>query len=352
MKTYSGLYSQICAFENLWKAACQAQRGKRFQHNVARFNFHRERELFRLQEELLAQTYHPGTYREFTIYEPKKRMISAAPYRDRVVHHALCNIIEPIFNRTFIFDSYACRLGKGTHRAVNRFTQFCRQNRYVLKADIQKYFPSIDHEILKALVRRKIRDDQTLWLIDLIIDSSNPQEPVIAYFPGDDLFTPDDRRHGIPIGNLTSQFLANVYLNPFDHFIKEQLRCRYYIRYCDDFVVLNDDKAWLHKVKAQMEEYLMSLRLKLHRRKSQVFPVKDGTDFLGYRIFPTHRRVRRESITRFRRRMRRLQEEYAKGEITLSHIKQSIQSWLGHVSHADSYGLRKQLLREIVFVRA
>jgi len=384
LKTHDGLYPQICAFENLWKAACKAQRGKRFQHKVARFNFHRERELFRLQEELMTQTYRPGDYHEFTIYEPKKRMISAAPYRDRVVHHALCNIIEPIFERTFIFDSYACRVGKGTHRAVDRFTRFCRRNRYVLKADIQKYFPSIDHEILKTLIRRKIRDAQTLWLIDLIIDSSNPQEPVIAYFPGDDLLTPAERRRGMPIGNLTSQFFANIYLNPFDHqyvsktlnrdwqipilpldlpiqrehlrstdhFIKEQLRCKCYIRYCDDFVVLSNDKAWLHQVKEQMEEYLISLRLKPHPRKSQVFPVKDGTDFLGYRIFPTHRRVRRDSITRFRRRMRRLQEKYATGEVDLSHIKQSIQSWLGHVSHADSYGLRKQLFREIVFVRA
>jgi RNA-directed DNA polymerase len=352
MKTYGGLHPQICSFENLWEAACRAQRGKRFQQSVAWFNFHRERELFRLQEELLKQTYRPGAYYEFTIYEPKKRLISAAPYRDRVVHHALCNVIEPIFERTFIFDSYACRVGKGTHRAVDRFTQFCRRHRYVLKADISKYFPSIDHAVLKGLIRRKIRDPQALWLIDLIIDSSNPQEPVTAYFPGDDLFTFVERRHGIPIGNLTSQFFANVYLNPLDHFVKEQLHCKCYIRYCDDFVVFADDKYWLHEVKAQIEEYLTLLRLKLHPRKCQVLPVKDGTDFLGYRIFSKHRRVRRDSIIRFRRRMRRLQGAYARGEIPLSHIRQSIQSWLGHLSHADSYGLRKQLLREIVFVRA
>ena len=352
MKTFDGLYPQICSFENLWQAAHRAQRGKRFQYSVSRFNFHLERELFRLQEELLTQTYQPGEYHEFTIYEPKKRMISAAPYRDRVVHHALCNVIEPIFERTFIHDSYACRVGKGTHRAVDRFTKFSRQNCYVLKADIQKYFPSIDHEILKELIRRKIRDKQTLWLIDLVIDSSNPQEPVAAYFPDDDLFAPVKRRHGIPIGNLTSQFFANVYLNPLDHFVKEQLGCGSYIRYCDDLVVLADDKSWLHEIKAQIAEYLISLRLKLHPVKSQVFPVRNGTDFLGYRIFPTHRLVRRDSVTRFRRRMRRLQEAYGKGEVSLSHIRQSMQSWLGHVSHADSYRLRKQLLSEIVFIKA
>jgi len=351
MKTFDGLYPQVCSFENLWTAAHKAQRGKRFQHSVSRFNFHLERELFRLQDELLGQTYQPGEYHEFIIYEPKKRMISAAPYRDRVIHHALCNIVEPLFERTFIHDSYACRVGKGTHRAVDRFTKFSRQNRYAFKADIRKYFPSIDHEILKDLIRRKIRDERTLWLIDLIIDSSNPQEPAMAYFPGDDLFAPVQRRRGIPIGNLTSQFFANVYLNALDHFVKEQLRCKCYIRYCDDFVILADDKSWLHEVKAGISEYLVALRLKLHPTKCQVSPVKDGTDFLGYRIFPTHRRMRKDSVTRFRRRMRRLQKAYARGEVSLCHIRQSMQSWLGHASHADSYRLREQLLSEITFIK-
>jgi RNA-directed DNA polymerase len=351
VKTYNGLYTQIYSFENLWKAADQAQQGKRFQESVARFNLNRERELFKLQDELQSQTYKPGNYHEFTIYEPKKRMISAAPYRDRVIHHALCNIIEPIFERIFIFDSYACRVGKGTHKAVDRFTEFCRKNRYVLKADISKYFPSIDHEILKSLIRRKIRDEKTLWLINLIIDSSNPQEPVSNYFTNDDLFAPIERRHGIPIGNLTSQFYANVYLNALDHFIKEQLRCKYYIRYCDDFVVFSEDKDFLHEAREKISEYLISLRLKLHPHKCQVFPIKDGTDFLGYRIFPDYRLIRHDSIIRFRRRMQRLQEDYAKGIISLPHIRQSIQSWIGHVSHANSYGLRKKLLGNIKFCR-
>ena len=168
MKTYNGLYTQIYSFENLWKAADQAQQGKRFQELVARFNLNRERELFKLQDELQTQTYKPGAYHEFTIYEPKKRMISAAPYRDRVIHHTLCNIIEPIFERIFIFDSYACRVSKGTHKAVDRFTEFCRKNRYVLKADISKYFPSIDHEILKSLIRRKIRIRKHYGLLTLL----------------------------------------------------------------------------------------------------------------------------------------------------------------------------------------
>ena len=352
MKTYNRLFQQLCSFENLLSASRKAQRGKRFQDEVARFNFHLEKELYRLQEELQTQTYRPGAYHEFHIYEPKLRMISAAPYRDRVVHHALCNVIAPIFDRTFIFDSYACRKGKGTHKAVNRFTEFSRKNNYVLKCDIKKYFPSIDHGVLKSQFRRKIRDAQTLWLMDLIVDSSNPQEYVHAYFAGDNLLTSLDRHRGIPIGNLTSQFFANIYLNGFDHFVKEDLRCKHYIRYVDDFVVLDNDKVHLHQVKAAMEGYLARFRLKLHEHKCQIFPVKDGTDFLGYQVFPTHRRLRKSAVTRARRRLRRLQRDYSSGKILWGDVNHSVQSWLGHVRHADTYGLRRSVFSEIFFRRS
>ena len=352
MKTHNRLFQRICSFENLLNAAQKAQRSKRFRVEVARFNFHREKELYRLQEDLRTRTYRPGEYREFYIYEPKLRKISAAPYRDRVVHHALCNVIEPIFDRTFIFDSYACRKGKGTHKAVNRFTEFSRKKNYVLKCDIRKYFPSIDHSLLKTLFRRKIRDAQTLWLMDLIVDSSNPQESIHHYFEGDDLLTSLNRRRGIPIGNLTSQFFANIYLNGFDHFVKEDLKCRYYIRYVDDFVVLDNDKARLHQVKAEIENYLARLRLKLHPDKCQVFPVKTGTDFLGYQVFPTHRRLRPSSVRRARRRLHRLSRDYESGKIFWSDVNHSVQSWLGHVKHADTYGLRRSLFSDIIFRRS
>ena len=399
MKTYNRLFNQIYSFENLLLAARKAQDGKRFQEAVARFNFHLERELYRLQEELQTRTYRPGPYHEFHIYEPKLRKISAAPYRDRVVHHALCNVIEPIFDRTFIFDSYACRRDKGTHKAVDRFTEFCRKSDYVLKCDIKKYFPSIDHGILKTLFRRKIRDANVLWLMDLIVDFSNPQEGFLdergiagdrppRYGDGDtlgiagdrppryggtetlgiagdrpprygngdigngDIFG-GDRRRGIPIGNLTSQFYANIYLNGFDHFVKETLKCRHYIRYVDDFVVLDNDKARLHQVKAEMEAYLAQhLRLQLHEHKCQISPVKTGTDFLGYRVFPTHRLLRQTSVTRARRRLRRLQQDYAAGDISQDAVKHSVQSWLGHVKHADTYGLRRAIFSQLSFRRS
>jgi len=352
MKTHNKLFNRLCAFENLFDAARKAQRSKRFQAEVARFNFHLEKELYRLREELQTQTYQPGEYHEFYIYEPKRRKISAAPYRDRVVHHALCNVIEPIFDPTFIFDSYACRKVKGTNKAVDRFTEFSRKNTYVLKCDIKKYFPSIDHAILKSRFRRKIRDAKVLWLMDRIVDSSNPQEAVHAYFEGDDLLTPLTRRRGIPIGNLTSQFFANIYLNGFDHFVKEQLGCKYYIRYVDDFVVLEKDKARLHQVKAEIETYLARCRLKLHPDKCQVFPVKTGTDFLGYQVFPTHRKLRAASVTRARRRLRRLRAAYEAGTISWTDVNHCVQSWLGHIKHADTYGLRRAIFSETIFRRS
>ena len=352
MKTHNRFFQKICSFDNLVSASRKAQRGKRFQDQVSAFNFHLERELYRLQAGLQTQTYRPGPYYEFHVYEPKLRKISAAPYRDRVVHHALCNLIDPIFDPTFIFDTYACRKGKGTHKAVDRFTEFSRKNTYVLKCDIKKYFPSIDHEILKTRLRRKIRDPQVLWLLDLIVDSSNPQDYVHEYFEGDDLLTALNRRRGIPIGNLTSQFFANIYLNGFDHFVKEVLRCRYYIRYMDDFVVLDRDKARLHQVKAEMEDYLAGFRLKLHVHKCQIFPVKDGTDFLGYQVFPTHRRLRPSSVRRARRRLRGLREDYDNGKISWADVNHSVQSWLGHVKHADTYGLRRAIFSQTVFRRS
>lgn len=211
MKRYGGLWPDIIEFENLLRAARQAQRGKRFRENVLAFNYHLERELFTLQRELAQHTYRPGAYRTFEIKDPKPRQISAAPYRDRVVHHALCNVIMPLLERSLIHDTYANRVGYGTHRALKRFTEWARSHRYCLQCDIQKYFPSIDHEILKELIRQKmIKCPETLWLIELIIDGSNDQIPVMEYFPGDDLLTPVQRRRGLPIGNLTSQFFANL----------------------------------------------------------------------------------------------------------------------------------------------
>jgi retron-type reverse transcriptase len=352
MKRYGNLYPKIIEFNNLFLAAHKAQLGKRYRDNVLDFNFNLEREIFNLQQELKEKTYQPGAYRTFHITDPKSRLISAAPYRDRVVHHALCNIIVPIFDSTFIRDSYANRIGFGTHRALRRFIQFARSSRYILQCDIKKYFPSIDHEILKGLIRRKIKCPDTLWLIDAIIDNSNEQETVIEYFPGDDLLAPLERRKGLPIGNLTSQFYANIYLSGFDHFIKEKLEVAKYVRYVDDFALFSDDRDFLAEARSKIEEYLVKLRLKIHPIKSQLFETKHSSTFLGFRILPDRIRVRNSNLHRGRRRLRRLQLEYARGKISWSKVSQSLQSWVAHLEHGDTWQLRKQIFSDLAFTRS
>ncbi len=351
MKRYGNLWSQVIDFENIMQAARQAQRGKRFRGNVLAFNYNLEQELARLKTELETKTYQPGAYHTFEIVEPKRRMISAAPYRDRVVHHALCNIIAPIFERTFIGDSYANRVGFGTHRALRRFTSFARSSRYILQCDIRKYFPSIDHEILKSLLRRKLKCKETLWLADTIIDNSNEQDPVLDHFPGDDLLTPLQRRRGLPIGNLTSQFFANIYLNGFDHFIKEHLKAAKYVRYVDDFALFSDDWEFLAEARVAIENYLAQLRLKIHPVKSQLFETRHGANFLGFRILPDRIRVRTENLRRARRRLRRMQRDYAQGKMREQEVSQSIQSWVAHLEHGDTWKLRQQIFATLVFSR-
>lgn len=351
MKRHGNLWPRITDFANLLQAAKQAQKGKRYQDNVLRFNAWREQNLLLLQAELREQSYTPGAYRTFEIYEPKKRMISAAPYRDRVVHHSLCNIIGPIFERTFIADSYANRTGFGTHRALKRFTTFARTTKYVLQCDIQKYFPSIDHEILKTLLRRKIKCPQTLWLMDLIIDHSNPQLPVYHYFPGDDLLTPVERRRGLPVGNLTSQFFANIYLGGFDHFVKEDLKIRRYVRYVDDFALFGDDREQLQEARAALEDYLAGLRLKIHPIKSQLFQTRHGANFLGFRVLPDRIRVRAANLRRTRRALERMQADYRAGRTSLEKLGQAMQSRAAHFAHGDTWHLREKLFARTAFVR-
>ncbi len=353
MKRQNGLYEQICSFENLLAAAYRARRGKRARLDVLSFHFELERHLLRLRAELLERDYKPGGYRSFWIRDPKRRLISAAPYRDRVVHHALCRIIEPVFERGFIHASYANRVGKGTHRALDHATRLARRQPWVLKCDIEKYFPSIDHEILLARLARRIKCRDTMWLLNRIIANSNAQEDVFRYFPGDTLFTPLERRRGIPIGNLTSQFFANVYLDGFDHFVQERLGCSGsgagYVRFADDFLVFGESKKWLTGLPAKMEEHLDGLRLRMHMGKCQVMPVKLGVPFLGWRVYPDHRRLRRATGVRIQRRCKELMLERRAGKIKFDRLRASVMSWVGHLKHGDTWGLRRRLFAEATF---
>jgi RNA-directed DNA polymerase len=351
MKRLGGIWPRVVSFENLLLAYRKARRGKGRSPDVARFALDLEKELLSLQRELQDGSYWPGAYRLFRIYERKPRIIAAAPFRDRVVHHALMNLIEPTLDRSFIHDSYACRHGKGVHAAVERYQIWARRNAYALKMDVAKYFPSIDHDILKEKLRRRIKDKQALALLDRIIDTSPAVKQAPSYFPCDDLLTPLERRRGIPIGNLTSQLLANLYLDDLDHYVKQQLKVKAYLRYVDDMVVLDDDKGRLAEVRAAVRDRLAAERLLLHPRKAHISPTSDGLNLLGYLVFPNHRRLRNDNGHRFSRRLRGFARAYAAGHISLDDIKPSIQSWIGHAMHADTLRLRTRIISRIVFRR-
>lgn len=352
MKRLDGLWPQVIAFDNLWLAWRKARRGKSRSAGAVAFEWDLERNLLTLQQALASGDYRPGAYRLFTIYERKPRLIAAAPFGDRVVHHAVMNVIEPRLDRRFIYDSYACRRGKGVHRAVRRYQGWAQRYGYVLKLDVQQYFPSIDRLVLKDTLRRHLRDEPVLALLDRIIDGG-PEPPSAApvYYPGDDLLTPLARPCGIPIGNLTSQFFANLYLNDLDHGVKEMLRVPAYLRYVDDMVLLADDKGQLWAWRDWMADRLATVRLRLHPTKAKVCQVAEGLDLLGYQVFPYGRRLRNANGLRFRRRLRGFARGYAEGRLDWADFDPRVQAWLGHAQQADTLGLRQRLFTEVYFQR-
>jgi RNA-directed DNA polymerase len=353
MKTYKNIYPQICAYQNLYHAWRKAAKGKRKAPEVADFEYYLTDNLLQLEEELQNQTYQPGPYRHFRITVPKPRRISAAPFRDRVVHHALVQQIEPIFEARFSCDSYACRKGKGTHAALDRCQQFARQYPYVLQCDIVQFFPAVDHAILRNILFQTIADDRTRWLIDRILNSgagvlANGYDMV--YFPGDDLFA-INRPRGLPIGNLTSQFWANCYLNELDQFIKRELKCRAFVRYVDDLLLFSHSKKELWAWKQAIVDFLPGLRLTLHKRSSTVYPVTNGIPFLGFVTYPIHRLLKRRNGIAFARRFRAQLRQLSGGALDYADVAASVQGWLAHAAHGDTYGLRRALVSEQLIPR-
>ena len=340
------LYEQLCSFEHLYNAFLRARKGKRKLEEIAAFERNLEPELFSIRESLLDQNYRPSGYYSFYRTEAKRRLISAAPFRDRVVHHALVGIMEPIFERRFIFDSYANRVGKGTHRALDRCTHFLRRNNYSLQCDVRQFFPSIDHAILKAMLAKVIRSEKVLWLARQSIDTGVgvlDEEYDMQWFPGDNLLSAN-RPRGLPIGNLTSQFWANVYMNALDQFVKRQLKCRSYIRYVDDFLLFADDKAALHAWKQAIIEFLSALRLTIHEEAAPVRPASEGLPFLGFIVYPDHRRLNPARGFEFRRRLRQKLDAYTNGQLEQEKVSLSVQGWVAHAAHGDTWGLRKTVL--------
>jgi retron-type reverse transcriptase len=346
MKRVKRLYDRVASFENLRGAARDALRGKRKRMPGAAFLGDLERELVALHRELNDGSYATSGYRYFTIHEPKERIVAAAAFRDRVVHHAVVRVAQPIFEKRFIEDSFASRPGKGTHAALERAERFARRYRYALKCDIRKYFPSIDHGVLRDQLARVIGDARLLALMDTIIASHRDGvESEWSAARGAGLFDVTHRPRGLPIGNLTSQFCANIYLNGMDHFVKHELRVKGYVRYLDDFVLFGDDRAALRAHGNRIKQHLRDLRLTIHPDKYRLVETAGGVEFVGFVLFHNGRvRVRRESVRRFDRRYRRMRWEVNRRLREPADLTKRVVAWGAHVQHAQSYGLRRSVL--------
>jgi retron-type reverse transcriptase len=337
-KTHNNIWDKIVDFENIHTSYLQARKLKRYKPEVLKFSEDLEGNLIDIQNKLIWKTWEPSRWNEFYVYDPKTRLIQAPPFKDRVVHHALVNIIEPLFEKRFIYDSYACRRGKGTHAAMHRVLTFARRAKqrhgqyYVLKGDISNYFHSINHEVLMGIVRRTIRDRDTLWLIDRIVNC-------------------DDNDTGLPIGALTSQLFANIYMDVFDHFMTDDLGLTY-CRYMDDFIVIHQDKRPLSDIMERCEGFLWDkLRLKLNPKtkifKGEAHPI----DFCGYRIWTTHIKPRKRTLMATRRRFRKYSELYRAGRMDLEHICAGVMSFLGYIKHCNGYRSTRSVLKALVLTK-
>lgn len=315
MKRINNIFEKIISIENLMIADEKAQKGKAKTHGVVLHNKNRESNILKLHDMLISKTYQTSEYDIFKVFEPKERDVYRLPYfPDRITHHAIMNVLEPIFVSVFTADSYSCIKGRGIHKAsfnLRKALKNVDETTYCLKLDIKKFYPNIDHDVLKTLLRKKFKDEDLLWLLDEIIDSAP----------------------GLPIGNYLSQYLANFYLTYFDHWMKEQLGVKYYFRYADDIVILHKDKDYLHRVLKVIEDYF-DLFLKLEVKGNwQVFPIESrGIDFVGYVHFHTHVLLRKSIKQRFARMLKKRRN------------RQSIASYNGWLKHCDSKNLSKKLL--------
>jgi len=355
LETLRNIYPKIYDFENLHEAYLEARKNKRYRGDVLDFSAQLEENLIQLQNELIYKTYQVGRYREFYVHEPKKRLIMALQFRDRVVQWAIYRQLNPWFDKQFIYDSYGCRKGKGTHRAADRLQYWLRQvsrkegRYYYLKLDISKYFYRVDHEILLNILRRKINDADLIELLGHIINCEHAAFGLPAFTNPEDC--PKAERlldKGMPIGNLTSQMFANIYLNHLDQYAKQELRLHFYIRYMDDIIVLHNDKQYLHEIKSIIEVFLWeNLRLSLNR-KTAVRPVNQGVEFVGFRIFATHRKLKKSSAKKMISRLKYVRAAFERGEIDAESLHSTEASYSGMLKHFNSHGLSKSLQYSIL----
>lgn len=341
--TYNNLWPQVVNFENIFNAYKAAARGRRYTESALGYRQHLEENIINALNLLTWKQWTPSRFREFFVYDPKERLISAPPFKDRVVHHALVRVIAPLFERKFIADSFACRAGKGTHAAKQRVESFAAAAHakwgeyYVLKGDIKAYFHSINRAVLLRLIERTIADKDVLWLIRRLIQCD-----------GDD--------EGIPIGALTSQLFANVYLDALDHRLKDDLGVKMYVRYMDDFIVVHQDKSYLRKLLATIDEIVtQELKLTLNP-KTEIFKSGAGEchaiDFCGYRIWPDHTKPRKRTVKCARKRFRKLSALYREGSIDLKRVTASVTSFAGYMKHCSGAVTSASVLGELTLARS
>lgn len=326
-------FEEITEFSWLCRAARRAARGHRSAPSMAWVLFHLETVVFELQRELRSRSYRPRPYRTFTIHDPKKRTISVADPRDRVVHHALCAALEPLFDARMSDDSYACRRGRGTHRAVFRVRGLVKRFPFFLKMDIRHFFETLDHGVLKAMVRQVLSDEGVLWLGDLFVDNGAPGSPA---------------GKGLPIGNLTSQHFANFYLSGLDRHVGHDLNVPGYVRYMDDLLLFGQSKRELHEWEASVTELLeRTLALQVKTEATVLAPVTEGVAFLGFRVYPGCVRLSGAHRRRLIGRLREAQRDLMEGRPEDA-VARSIGSVIAHAAHADTLALRRSLMEDRV----
>ncbi len=338
MRTYTSLWEELCSYKNLETAFKKARKHKTLKPYVIKFQKDIKENLFQLKKELLLHTYKPRPLKTFILRDPKTRKISKSDFRDRVIHHTLINIIESLFEKSFIYDSYANRKYKGTLKAIQRFNVFKRKvsknnkiNVYVLKADIKHYFETVDHEILLSIIKRKIKDEHITWLIKQILNNFNSKI----------------KNKGMPLGNLTSQFFANVYLNELDYFVKHTLKAKYYIRYVDDFIILHENKQQLLEWKDQINNFLKNkLKLELHPDKSKIINLNRGVGFLGLRVFYYHKLLKKSNIRKIETKLLNFKIYLKNNKLSYDKIYSSFEGWLAYAHNADTYKLRAKLIKK------
>ncbi len=329
------LYERLCSYSNLELAFIKARTGKTQKQDVVEFESNLKDNLLQLQCELQFLSYNPKPLKTFIIHDPKTRKISKSDFRDRIVHHALCNIIEPMFEKSFIYDSYANRIGKGAFKAIERFEEFSRKEShnyckatYVLKADIKHYFENVNHFTLLKILQKHIQDQKVMLLIKIILSNYSKEK-------------------GMPLGNLTSQFFANVYLNELDQFIKHKLKAKYYIRYVDDFVIIHNSKEVLEKFKLELNWFLNeNLALQLHPDKSRIIFLSRGIEFLGFTVFPYYCLLKKKNLKKFKRKLKEISLLYDNKTIDYDVVYDFMEGWCAYAKHANTYKLRQKILTE------